>query len=80
MSSFCDVLDRTSLIKESTCYKIPDNQSCIDLILTNKALSFQCSCVAETELYDSHQMILTVTKMKFQKLKPKVINYRDSKY
>ena len=80
MSSFCDVFDRTSLIKEPTCYKNPDNPSCIDLILTNKPLSFQFSCVAETELYDCHRMILTVTKMKFQKLKPKVINHRNFKY
>ena len=80
MSSFCDVFDCTSLIKEPTCYKNPDNPSCIDLILTNKPLSFQFSCVAETELYDCHRMILTVTKMKFQKLKPKVINHRNFKY
>ena len=45
MSSFCDI---TSLIKETTCYKNPDQPSCTDLILTNKPLSFQYSCVVET--------------------------------
>ena len=78
MSSFCDTFDLTSLIKEPTCYKNPDNPSCIDL--TNKPFSFQNSCVAETGLSDFHRMILTVTKMAFQKLKPRVINYRDYKH
>ena len=77
MSSFCDTFDFTSLIKEPTCYKNPDNPSCIDLILTNKHLSFQNLCVAETGLSDFHRMILTVTKMTFQKLKPRVISYRE---
>ena len=57
MSSFCDTFDLTSLMKEPTCYKSPDNLSCIDLILTNKPLSFQNSYVAETGLSDFHRMI-----------------------
>ena len=80
MSSFCDTFGLTSLIKEPTCYKNPDNPSCIDLILTNSPLSFQNSCVAETGLSHFHRMILTVTKMTFQKLKPRIINYRDYKH
>ena len=80
MSSFCDTFDLTSLIKEPTCYKNPDNLSYIDLILTNKPSSSQNSCIAETGLSDFHRMILTVTKMAFQKLKPTVINYRDYKH
>ena len=80
MSSFCDTFDLTNLIKEPTCYKNPDNQSCIGLILTNKILSFQNSCVPETGLSDFHRMILTVTKITFQKLKPRVISYKDYKH
>ena len=80
MPSFCDMFDLASLIKEPTCYKNPDNTSCIDLILTKKPFSFQNSCVAETGLSDFHRMILTVTKMTFRKLKPRVINYRDYKH
>ena len=30
MSNFCDIFDLTSLIKEPTCYKNPDNSPCID--------------------------------------------------
>ena len=60
-SGFCDTFDLSSLIKELTCYKKPDNLSCIDLILKNKLLSFQNSGVAETGLSDFHRIILTVT-------------------
>ena len=80
MSSFCDTFDLTSLIKQPTCYKNPGNPSRIDLILTNKPFSFQNSCVVETGLSDFHRMILTVTKMTFEKLKPRVRNYRDYKH
>ena len=80
MSSFCVTFDLSSLIKEPTCYKNPDNPSCIDLTLTNKPFSFQNSCVGGAGLFDFHRMILTVTKMTFQKLKPRVINYRDYKH
>ena len=80
MSSFCDTFDLNSLVKKPTCYKNPDNLSYIDLILTNKPSNFQSSCVAETGLSGFHRMILTVTKMTFQKLKPRVINYRDYKH
>ena len=80
MLSFCDTFDLTSLIKQPTCYKNPGNPSRIDLILTNKPFSFQNSCVVETGLSDFHRMILTVTKMTFEKLKPRVRNYRDYKH
>ena len=73
-------LNLTSLIKEPTCYKNPDNPSCIDLTLTNKPFSCQNSCVAETGLSDFHRMKLTVTKMTCQKLKLRVINYRNYKH
>ena len=32
MSEFCDTYNMESLIKEPTCYKTPENPSCIDLI------------------------------------------------
>ena len=34
--------------KQSTCYKNPEVSCCIDLILTNKAKSFQRPCALET--------------------------------
>ena len=70
----------TSLIKQSTCFKNPENPSCIDLILTNKPRSFQTKCVIETGLSDFHRMTIStisVLKMHFRKLPPKIINHRD---
>ena len=47
MSEFCGVYNLKSLIREPTCYKNPENPSCIDLILTNRPCSFQNFCVFE---------------------------------
>ena len=73
MSEFCDTYNLKSLIREPTCYKNPENPSCIDLILTNRTCSFQNSCVFETGLSDFHRMTVTVMKMHSQKLQPRVI-------
>ena len=79
MKSFCDSYTLTSLIKEPTCYKNLQNPSCIDLILTNSPYSFQNSYVVETGLSDFHKMTVTVMKTTYEKLKPKIKNYRDYK-
>ena len=50
-----------------------DHKSLIDLILTNKPLSFQRTQVTETGLSDYHRLITTFFKCKFQYLKPKII-------
>ena len=80
ISVFSDTYDLKSLIKEPTCYKNPNKHSCIDLILTNKPRSFQHSCVIETGLSDFHKMTVTVMKILFEKLQPRVVNYRDYKH
>ena len=80
ISVFSDTYDLKSLIKEPTCYKNPNKPSCIDLILTNKPRSFQHSRVIETGLYDFHKMTVTVMKTFFEKLQPRVVNYRDYKH
>ena len=64
----------------SWCYKNPANPSCIDLILTTLPRSFQNSSVLETGLSDFHKMIVTVLKTTFQRLPPKIRNYRDYSY
>ena len=68
---FCDSYGFKSLIKVPTCFKNPENPSCIDLILTNNPLSFQSSGVIETGLSDFHKLIVTVMKTIYQKLDPK---------
>ena len=65
---------------EPTCYKNPEKPFCIDLLLTNKPHSFQNSGFIETGLSDFYRMTVTVTKMAFQKFKPRIINHRDYKF
>ena len=77
MGFFCESYNFKSLIKDPTCFKNPENPSCIDLILTNSPYSFQNYCVIETGLSDFHKMTVSVMKTTFQKLKPKIVNYRD---
>ena len=81
MTSFCEFYNLKSIIKQPTCFKNPEKPSCIDLILTNRPKSFQSTCATETGLSDFHRMTLSVLKMHFRKLPPKVITYRNfSKY
>ena len=42
-----------ALIKEPTCFKNPDNPTYVDLVLTNKLLSFKNTNVIQTGLSDS---------------------------
>ena len=80
MSVFSDTYSLKNLIKEPTCNKKPNKPSCIDLMLTNIPWSFKHSSVIETGLSDFHRMTVTVMKATFEKLQPKVVNYRDYKY
>ena len=77
MGSFCELYRFKSLIKDSTYFRNPENSSCIDLMLTNSPYSFQFSCVIETDLSDFRKMIVLVMKTTFQKLKPRIVQYRD---
>ena len=79
MKSFCESYTLSSLIKEPTYHKNPQNPSCIDLILTNNPYSLQNSCTIETGLSDFHKMTVTVMKTTYEKLKPRITNYRDYK-
>ena len=79
MADFCNTYDLSNLIKDATCYKNPNNPSCIDLILTNKNKLFQHSNALETGLSDFHKLTVSVLKMTYKKLKPKVIMYRNYK-
>ena len=77
MTSFCESYNLKSIIKQPTCFKNPEKPSCIDLILTNRPKSFQSTCVIETGLSDFHRMTVSVLKMHFKKLPPKVITYSN---
>ena len=77
MTSFCESYNLKNIIKQPTCFKNPGRPSCIDLILTNRPKSFQSTCVIETGLSDFHRMTVSVLKMHFRKLPPKVITCRN---
>ena len=51
-----------TLIKQKTCFKIPENPTCIDLILSESAQSFQNSSVYETGVSDFHELTITALK------------------
>ena len=40
MTSFCTLFRLKNIMKEPTCYRNPENSSCIDLLLINWYLSF----------------------------------------
>ena len=79
MKDFCLRYGLENLIKVPTCYKNPENPSSIDVMLTNKKLSFQNSLTIETGLSDFHKMTITVLKKYFKKKDPITITYRDLK-
>ena len=51
---FCETYKLRNLVIHPTCFKNPGNPLCIDLLLTNKPLSFQTTTVIETGLCDFH--------------------------
>ena len=63
----------------STCFKNSETPTSIDVMLTNSYRSFQNSCAIETRLSDFHTMIVTIVKTYFQKMEPKILQYRDYK-
>ena len=79
MREFCEANNLENLIKDNTCYKSAENPSSIDIMLTNKKLSFQNSMTLETGLLDFHKMTITVLKRYFKKKYPITITYHDLK-
>ena len=77
MKSFFESYNLRNLIEQPTCFKNSEKPNCIDLILTNSPKSFQTTCVIETGLSGFHRMIVSVLKMHFRKLPPRIISYRD---
>ena len=62
MKSFCETYNLTNLIKQPTCYKRPENPTCIDWILTNVPSTFQSICGIETGPSDFHLIALTIMR------------------
>ena len=79
VNDFCNVYNLSNLVKEPTCYKNPDNPSCIDLFLTNRPKCFQNTMTMETGISDFYKMVITVLDFFKKKQKPKIIQYRNYK-
>ena len=74
MLDFLNIYNLKNLVRQKTCYKNPENPSCIDLILTNSHRSFQ-----NTNVFDFHEMTVSVLKSHFPKQKPNIVSYRSYK-
>ena len=74
MIEFCATYNLKNLVIEPTCFKNPENPSCIDLFLTNSKKSFMASSVISTGISDFHRLIITVLKTTIVKGKPIQIN------
>ena len=81
MDDFLDEFHAKNMVKEPTCFKNPDNPSCVDLFITNSSRSFMKTMAVSTGLSDFHKMTVTVMRTTFPKVEPRSIKYRDySKY
>ena len=74
---FLDKYHAKNIVKDKTCFKNVNNPSCIDLFITNQSRSFQNTKTIASGLSDFHKLVLTVFKTKFEKQKPKTVNYRS---
>ena len=79
LRNFYDLHKLKNLVRVPTCFKNPDNPSCIDLFQTNCSRSFQDTQGIETGLSDFHKMNLTVLKISFTKQKHGTIFYKNYK-
>ena len=79
MAAFCNEYKLTALNKEPTCFKNYMNPSCIDLYQTNCPKRFESTLTIKTGLPDFNKLIVTVLKVKHEKVPPKIIQYRDYK-
>ena len=64
---FCNFYNLESLSNTPTCFKHPENPSCIDLLLTNSKNNFDETVVLESGLSDFHKLIASVLKSYFKK-------------
>ena len=77
VTSFCTLFKLKSIVKGRTCYKNPENHSCIDLFLTNCPRSFHNTCLYETGLSAFHKLVVTILRTSFEPMSPKIIKYRN---
>ena len=67
LDTYCSIRNLKCLRKKPTCFKNPNNPSCIDLCLTNTIRSFQETQVFKTGLSEFHKLVRTNLKSTFPK-------------
>ena len=72
LEEFCDNFNLTNIVKRNTCFT-KNNKSKTDLLLTNKAMSFQLTNTTETGVSDCHKLISSFMKSYISHLKAKTI-------
>ena len=77
---FCNAYNLESLSNTPTCFKNPENPSCIDRLLTNSKNNFDEAVVLESGISDFHKLVVSLLKSYFKKEDPKFIIHRDYKY
>ena len=60
LNGFCNVYSLKTLNRGPTCFKYPNNPSCIDIFLTDREQCFQQTQAIETGISDFHKMVVTV--------------------
>ena len=76
LSELLNICSLKNHVSQKTCFKNPENSSCIDLILTDCSRGFQNTGIFETGLSDFHKLTFTVLKQCCPKQKPEVVLYR----
>ena len=76
MLEFCKSWTLKCFIKQPTCFKNPENPSCIRLLLTNGTRIFRNSYVTAIMVSDFQMMAVSVMKLHYRNTAWKVFKYR----
>ena len=75
LEEFCNSFSLTNIVKRNT-YFAKNSKSTIDLLPTNKPMSFLVTSTTETGLSDCHKLISSFMKSYISRLKARTIFYR----
>lgn len=79
MKCYYDTYFLKNLIKLCTCYKNPENPTCINLMLTNVPVSFHITLELEADLIDFHFNTLAFMRKGCTNFQSRINSYRSYK-
>ena len=68
-----------NMVKKTTCFKNPAKPTCIDLVITYKTGMFWNTKTYETGSSDLHKFSVSIMKLSYKKIPPRMIKCRDYK-